>query len=365
MSFFTKLQASDTSAAMTGEDFEKVVAVEPAEPVTKRRKAPAIRAVAPPRIEMDDKTLGGRDLPADRLQIRVVFEDAKLIGDILAAIAQLGSQTPICFMPDGMRISILDETRVLFTIITIPAASLLGYEGVRASMTRIIVASSAFQTRKAQFTTDATLTLAFQALAAESAHLNMLLYPRSGAASDGVVTRIHVPLLAEETDAYDEPDMTGLYFTELTLTHARFTEILRCFQHSMGTLSFTVTQTSLDVAGRCDAQSGQTVQITFVDADDVEAALLARPFNCHRRTLRDSTTAEPANLVGFTLSILYLRRALALLAGSRLVRLALGRNYANGGDFVPARITGAFHNREGAEVYGVKIYAAPAIEADN
>jgi len=336
------------------------------------RRQPAVRAVAPPRYAFDHLTLGGRPLDADRGHFRAVFENSEVIGRALGELAALASMFPITFEPSGMSIRLLDSANVIYFVVSVPAASFVVYENMHDSRATIVVSSTAFQSRKAQFTADTTMTFAFQSVLSEAQKLFVQLYPRSGVASAGLVTRFDVPLSEAEYDVLRERDDSLDYQYQVTISRALLMRIVANFKVSMGELAFTVTDHSLDLAGRCDESSLQTVQVHFTDRAPgsldpvaVEAALATAGDVCHCAPLMQWTAAQPPNVVNFRLSLLYLRRALTTLVGCRYVQLALGRSYANfAGELSPARFCALYASAGGQPLLSMKIYISPKIETD-
>lgn len=328
-------------------------------PVKRVRATPA-SAVAPPRFEFDSKTLGGRPLPADRGQFRAVFENAKVLGDVLGALAALSSMFPITFTPDGITVRLVDSSNVIYFVVKIPRDALLVYENAYATATTVVVSSVAFQTRKSQFVPTSTMTFAFQTAPADARDLIVQIYPASGVARDGIVSRFTVPLSDAKCETLPEALDATWYQCEITIALALLLRTIACFKASMGSLALTVTDHSLDFAGRCDENSGQTLQVSFVSGDAPAESLLAeRPHNCHRASLTDGP--EP-HIVNYRLSLMYLRRAVVSLVGCRYVRLALGRC---NGEFTPLRIAGTYVGATGATICTTQIYISPEVEADN
>jgi hypothetical protein len=374
-------EAAAAEAAAAAGAADETPATTPSDQLAKKRKAePAkkaaavvVRAAPPPRYEFDHLTLGGRPLPADRGHFRAVFENAKVIGDVLGSLAGLASMFPITFEPSGMSVRLLDGANVIYFVVSIPASSFLVYENMRDSKTTIVVSSTAFQSRKSQFSVKSTLTFAFQTVLREAQKLFVQLYPRSGEARDGLVTRFDVPLSDAEYDTLQERDDSEDYQYQVTISHALLMQIVGYFKVSMGEVAFTVTAHSLDLGGRCDENSQQTIQVHFIDGaaesrdiDVVAAALAGSPDTCHCARLMTWTPDRAPNVVNFRLSLVYLRRALTTLAGCRYVQLSLGRSFANfGGEFSPARLRGVYASPEtGRAALSMTIYISPKIESE-
>lgn len=329
-------------------------------------------AVPPPHFEFDSKTLGSRELPATRGTIRVVLENAKMIGDALSAIAGLASMFPMSISPDGITIRLLDTSNALYFKLEIPKDSFLVYENVRASDTTVIVSSAAFQTRRQQFSADCTLTFAFQNVPAEATDLIVQIFPRTGKASDGIVTRFNIPTSDSSYEVLDHIDDADFYHYEFTFTHAMLLKLIGYFKASMGSVAITVTEQSIDFAGQCDDNTKQTVQVPFLDAAskthaEIDDLVRANPQKCFRNVVKPSTAARPANIVNFRFSLMYMRRSLVTLAGCRCVRLSVGRSYEKrNGDLTPMRFQGSYESAvSGKTIEVMTVYLAPEIESEN
>lgn len=362
---------AEKSAMADGTATTQSVATKRAKTETSKKKA-LVPAVAPPLAEFDTVTLGGRKLAEDRGWLRVVYEDSKLMGEILGRLQPLHDNVPLSFTPNGIDINFIDAAHVTFVSIKFPRSSFIAYDNVFASDTTILIPTLAFQTKRDQFSPSHTMTLGFQEAAHDASKLFVTLYPRTGNAKDGLVTRFTVkPSDDDDYEFYQELNFLKFYQYELTISYTLLLQVLTRFK-ACTVLVLALTDHSFDVAGRSDDQTEQTTQITFVDVDGdepdtIEKALHANPDCCHLKILKPITPQQPAKIVNYQLSYKFVKRMVMMFAGCRMLRVRVGRGYEeHDGEFLPIYMRADYHNDStGALVATTSTYLSPWVETDN
>jgi len=328
------------------------------------------RAVPPPLFEFNKETLGGRELPADIGWLRVTFENAKTLGDVLSRLRPLNAIIPLSFTRDGMNVCFIDTSHVTYIKVLVPRNAFIAFDNVIATDTTIHIHSSAFQERKSQFTAHDTVTFGFQEVAGEANTLFVTLYPRTGDKKDGIVNRFTVQPVNEEVYDHDLAAPDQEYQHEITIGYATILDVLTRFK-ACEKVVYAITADSLDVGGKSDDKTSQMVQISFVETADneprtVEAAIKGRVC-CHYNNLRPITPKEPAKVINFQIAFMYMKRTLLLFSGCRFIRMRFGRGYAkNDGEFLPLAMYGTYYSEvDGRPTCCVATYIANQLEVDN
>lgn len=332
-------------------------------------------AVAPPLMEFDTETLGGRELDADRGWLRVTFENAKAVGDVFTRLRLMHEILPLCFTQNGIVIRFVDSAHIAFVTIVMPRSAAIVYENVFASDTTVFVHAAAFQERKSQMNNARnTITFGFQDVASDASTLFVSLYPRTGVKQDGLVHRFTIPTIDDKDILeYNDMQFDERYQHEVTIGYATLLEVTGIFK-TCEKIVFALTNDSLDIAGRSDDRTTQSTQIAFVkDATlesesvaAIEAALRGRACG-HYKLLKPTSPKFPAKIVNFQISYSVIKRTLMMFAGCRFVRLRFGRGYTDhDGEFLPLGVYGTYYSDVDNRVTcTVSAYISPIVEADN
>lgn len=331
-------------------------------------------AVPPPLMEFDTKTLGGRELDADRGWLRVTFENAKAVGEVFTRLRLMHEILPLCFTQDGIVIRFIDSAHIVFVSIAMPRSAAIVYDNVFASETTVFVHAVAFQERKAQLNNARnTITFGFQDVASDANTLFVSLYPRTGVKQDGFVHRFTVPTIDDDIEEYEDMQFDDRYQHEVTIGYSALLEVIANFK-TCEKIVFALTDESLDVAGRSDDRTTQSTQIAFLkavevvsdEASAIEAALRGRAC-AHYKQLQPTSPKFPAKIINFQISYSVIKRTMMMFAGCRFVRLRLGRGYTDhDGCFLPLGVYGTYYSDVDNRVTcTVAAYISPIVEADN
>lgn len=160
--------------------------------------------VAPPILLPNNRKPGGgakSDVPATAERVlRVLYDDAKCLGEVLAAFDKFMPFLHFVFNEDGMRITMLHSSKTVQVELFVPMASFFRFENLVAESVYVVLSSAAVKRMGSAALKAHSLIMMYDQNGMSTEPLHVLLNPRDNLSSTAQSWMFHLPHSEDEND---------------------------------------------------------------------------------------------------------------------------------------------------------------------
>lgn len=201
--------------------------------------------VAPPPLEFEELTMGGRLLDrAATPRFVAVFPNAAELGGVLGVVGRrYSSVLPITLLPTGVRLRLVADDGLSLVTVDVPRDAFVTFDNELSAAHTLFVLSAVFRQRQL-FRPTCTLELATQVTAGNNNVLTVRQCPANGSRGASVCT-LRLPLIDNSRSTLPDLD-DGVFDDEFSMHLSTLSTIVELFSNDADNDDWLMFSTALD-----------------------------------------------------------------------------------------------------------------------
>lgn len=324
----------------------------------KRKPAEAAEVVVPPVMERITTHRDGTEKP-NGIVFAATYDDANVLGKTLGKLEKFVDDYMLFFNQDGMEISFLDRSHVMFVVLKMPRGSFARYDDLVQPSIDFIVTAKALQQFGRLCKPQHTFTFMYDQCSLADEALYLLLYPNDGNLRAGQKIELTLPSRELEEPVVSPVD---IYQYSVRMNAKNFAENVRALREQSDTISMALTASHLAMMTKSSDNLHKLTMFVENQADDGQ---LDEASCVIKRLVPASVCVGFENFSNYLIGAKYLESAASFgnVSDCADVELRFGVVDNGGGELESGPLHLRFTMRSGTRsTFLVDVYIAPKID---